>query len=376
MYPQSSTSPSINEIVGNQLFLGNLSSAKSPELRARLGITHILSVCQEFYSTGPTHLAISIADCEYEDILVHLPKACEFIQQALDEGGRVLVHCVMGVSRSTTVLAAYRRPCVLPNYGFLKQLDVFAECGYHPSNESPAYISWKRKQQQHVTQFLNQMVDTTPIIPEQLFLSRYIRIRAPLKRHAYLGFILCSEFPDDPRQAQSLIQELGITHVLSISPCELPRLPASVKRYNIKLTSQQDSLLLAIPEACNFIRDAVVRQGLVLVHSLAESKAAIVVCSYPLPLFNRTTNFTRHLELFGACGYAPTADHPLVMEWTGRLPSGMVKTGLCSQQITAAMNAAAASLLSETSLDIEAFGDALQKIHVSHSNKRVKGVVS
>ncbi|KAK7015901.1 hypothetical protein VNI00_019009 [Paramarasmius palmivorus] len=374
MYPQSSTSPSINEIVGNQLFLGNLSSAKSPELRARLGITHILSVCQEFYSTGPTHLAISIADCEYEDILVHLPKACEFIQQALDEGGRVLVHCVMGVSRSTTVLAAYRRPCVLPNYGFLKQLDVFAECGYHPSNESPAYISWKRKQQQHVTQFLNQMVDTTPIIPEQLFLS--------------------SEFPDDPRQAQSLIQELGITHVLSISPCELPRLPASVKRYNIKLTSQQDSLLLAIPEACNFIRDAVVRQGLVLVHSLAESKAAIVVCSYlmrtrnissaqscriledALPLFNRTTNFTRHLELFGACGYAPTADHPLVMEWTGRLPSGMVKTGLCSQQITAAMNAAAASLLSETSLDIEAFGDALQKIHVSHSNKRVKGVVS
>jgi hypothetical protein len=41
------------------------------------------------------------------------------------------------------------------------------------------------------------------------------------------------------------------------------------------------------------------------------------------------------------------------------------------------MNAAAASLLSETSLDIEAFGDALQKIHVSHSNKRAKeGVVS
>ncbi|EEB92240.1 hypothetical protein MPER_09281, partial [Moniliophthora perniciosa FA553] len=104
MYPQSSTSPSVDEIVENQLYIGDLSSAKSPELREQLGITHIVSVCQEFHYTGPKHLSISVADCEYEDILIHLPKACKFIQQALDEHGRVLVHCVMGISRSTTVL--------------------------------------------------------------------------------------------------------------------------------------------------------------------------------------------------------------------------------------------------------------------------------
>jgi len=48
-----------------------------------------------------------VDDFEYEDILVHLPQSCQFIQTALDEGGKVLVHCVMGVSRSATVVCAY-----------------------------------------------------------------------------------------------------------------------------------------------------------------------------------------------------------------------------------------------------------------------------
>lgn len=34
-----------------------------------------------------------------------------------------------------------------------------------------------------------------------------------------------------------------------------------------------------------------------------------------LPLFNPTVNFCRNLELFEACGYQPTRDHPVVQEW-------------------------------------------------------------
>lgn len=85
----------------------SLPGAMSSDLRASLGITHVLSVCPNYPSTGPHHLQIPVLDTENENLLIHLPQACRFIQDALDSGGRVLVHCVMGVSRSCAVTAAY-----------------------------------------------------------------------------------------------------------------------------------------------------------------------------------------------------------------------------------------------------------------------------
>ncbi|EGN92577.1 hypothetical protein SERLA73DRAFT_65520 [Serpula lacrymans var. lacrymans S7.3] len=98
---------SVDEIVDGKIYIGNLSAALSLEWRSKLGISHVLSVCPEYSSTGPKHLTICVQDSEYEDLLIHLPQACQFIQSALDEGGKILVHCVMGVSRSTTVVCAY-----------------------------------------------------------------------------------------------------------------------------------------------------------------------------------------------------------------------------------------------------------------------------
>lgn len=85
----------------------SLRGAMSPELRANYGISHILSVCPNYPTTGPNHMQIAVLDTEHENLLIHLPKACQFIQDALDSGDRVLVHCVMGVSRSVTVVSAY-----------------------------------------------------------------------------------------------------------------------------------------------------------------------------------------------------------------------------------------------------------------------------
>lgn len=53
-------------------------------------------------------MVIPVQDSEYEDLLIHLPNACLFIETALSRNGKVLVHCVMGVSRSATVICAYR----------------------------------------------------------------------------------------------------------------------------------------------------------------------------------------------------------------------------------------------------------------------------
>lgn len=52
-------------------------------------------------------MSISVEDTEYDDLLIKLPEACAFIQKAIEHGGRVLVHCVMGISRSSTVVAAF-----------------------------------------------------------------------------------------------------------------------------------------------------------------------------------------------------------------------------------------------------------------------------
>ena len=97
-------------------FLFSLSAGLSVEHRDRLSITHIVSVCPDYPSTGPRHLTIPVQDSELDNLLIHLPEACRFIQNALEQGGRILLHCVMGISRSTTVLAAYRESiffCVL-----------------------------------------------------------------------------------------------------------------------------------------------------------------------------------------------------------------------------------------------------------------------
>jgi len=122
--------PSSNEILKDQLYLGkyvviydsalvnvlltnlvSLASAQSLEHRQKLQVTHIVSVCQEYLPTGGgpnSHLYIPVDDTEYEDLLIHLPRAYRFIQEALNDGGRVLVHCVMGISRSATVVAGFR----------------------------------------------------------------------------------------------------------------------------------------------------------------------------------------------------------------------------------------------------------------------------
>ena len=59
-------------------------------------------------SSGISHLRIPVEDIDYADLLIWLPHACAFIDSALRCGGKVLVHCVQGLSRSAAVVCAYR----------------------------------------------------------------------------------------------------------------------------------------------------------------------------------------------------------------------------------------------------------------------------
>ncbi|KAG0700963.1 protein-tyrosine phosphatase-like protein [Suillus ampliporus] len=339
------------------VFIGNLTAALSTDVRKKFGITHLLSVCTEYSSVDPNHLTIPVQDSEYEDLLIHLPQGCSFIQSALDQGGKVLVHCAMGVSRSPTVVCAYlmstqrlsahaaiqyvrkRRPKIHPNYGFMKQLITFGDCRFKPSCTNAEYIAWKRRQRREVSKYLDLIADTVPVIPDQLYLS--------------------SDFPGDPDAAESLLLDLGMTHVLSISSAQLPKpdLPLFNHCFIDIPNNGREALLLELPTACKFISDAITRGGQVLVQCRVELRACIVVCAYlmftrhvsprqalgliasALPLYNPTDNFYRHLDLFAACNYAPTPNNPLVQAWiSGGTQGG--KPSLKKKSATTTNNAA------------------------------------
>ena len=61
-------------------------------------------------------MSIPVDDEDREDLLSWFEPGIAFITAAIAAGGRVLVHCVAGVSRSPTVRStalAFTRPCIL-----------------------------------------------------------------------------------------------------------------------------------------------------------------------------------------------------------------------------------------------------------------------
>jgi hypothetical protein len=98
-----------------------------------------------------------------------------------------------------------------------------------------------------------------------------------------IDFILTgSELPKDREQRDLFLAELSITHFLSVSPSQTTSIGlSSVKHHHLNITNTfQEALLLALPEACDFIRKALTGHGQVLVHCRAEMRACIIVAAY------------------------------------------------------------------------------------------------
>lgn len=128
------------------LFVGSYGSANNLEALRNAGITHILCVSPSLEFKFPesfTYLRLAVADVSSFRISDVFEEALGFIDSAIGAGGKVLVHCFMGRSRSATIVLAYLisrqkltlhealaklrlvRPQAQPNSGFYQELVAF-----------------------------------------------------------------------------------------------------------------------------------------------------------------------------------------------------------------------------------------------------------
>lgn len=140
----------VNQVWSN-IYIGDEKTALERKGLRDLGITHVLNAAEGKWNnvlTGAEYyndMAIQYLGVEADDkptfnISQYFCSTTQFIHEALsDPQNKVLVHCVMGRSRSATLVLAYlmmkhsltvvdaivhvrKQRCILPNHGFLKQL--------------------------------------------------------------------------------------------------------------------------------------------------------------------------------------------------------------------------------------------------------------
>jgi len=134
-------------VESDNIWLGSLESACD---RHGLKMHNVQNVVSAVYDINPIfpddpellYLKVPVIDKPTADIAKHFDRAIDFIDTAVKKKQGVLIHCVYGISRSSTLVCAYlvrkhgmsvkaaiehvkkRRPQAEPNSGFLIQLEA------------------------------------------------------------------------------------------------------------------------------------------------------------------------------------------------------------------------------------------------------------
>jgi hypothetical protein len=128
------------------LYLGSYRNACDKKEINDLNILYVLNCAIECYDHFPKNIKychVKLNDLPYFNILPYLNKSSDFIEEARKNKKNILVHCQLGISRSTSCVIAYmikymnyncldalefikkKRKQVMPNYGFIEQLIKF-----------------------------------------------------------------------------------------------------------------------------------------------------------------------------------------------------------------------------------------------------------
>lgn len=133
------------------LFLGDYVISRNPTRLEELGVTHVVNCAcgtefnmvntneDYFHKSGIAFHGIPARDTWKFQLAPYFDDAVDFIDSALNSGGKVYVHCMSGVSRSSTIVLAFlilkrgmglmkavqtvrQKRKIMPNDGFLKEL--------------------------------------------------------------------------------------------------------------------------------------------------------------------------------------------------------------------------------------------------------------
>ncbi|KAG5459167.1 MAG: Serine/threonine/tyrosine-interacting protein, partial [Olpidium bornovanus] len=96
-------------------WLGPYCCSKNLSLLQSRGITHVVclrdsverSIIRPHFPDKFQYLIIEVSDSPLENLIPHFAGARQFVEGALKSGGRVLVHCNDGISRSPAFAVAY-----------------------------------------------------------------------------------------------------------------------------------------------------------------------------------------------------------------------------------------------------------------------------
>ena len=135
-------------VINYRLYQGKGDQATNEKIIDDLKITHVINITKEHpnaFGDKLTYLRIAVEDVKTSNLLKYFQESCDFITKAFQKKGVVLIHCNLGVSRSSTITLAYlmqtqhisledaltflrtRRSCARPNFGFLSQLAKWEE---------------------------------------------------------------------------------------------------------------------------------------------------------------------------------------------------------------------------------------------------------
>ena len=156
--------PDYDEIVPG-LYLGNIESTKDYNFLKRNNIKYVISLTNNYVKFNPNeikHIHFRVRDAPYEDLISLFDICHSFINDGLSKGYGVLIHCDMGISRSSTIVISYlmkkmkkpfadvfrrvrlRRPKVNPNFGFQAQLLLFDKMNYTRHGNNPYHALYHK----------------------------------------------------------------------------------------------------------------------------------------------------------------------------------------------------------------------------------------
>eukprot|EP01006_Ploeotia_vitrea_P047360 TRINITY_DN67121_c3_g11_i1.p1 TRINITY_DN67121_c3_g11~~TRINITY_DN67121_c3_g11_i1.p1 ORF type:complete len:340 (+),score=53.42 TRINITY_DN67121_c3_g11_i1:636-1655(+) len=138
---QQTPTDSLCCLLRDKIWVCNYEVARDFAILTNLNITHVLNTANECRCMYPEHFQykqLTLFDQPEEDITPYLVDTCQWMEQVLSSGGRLLVHCNMGKSRSVSCILYY----LMIKYGWTMskaQEHVKAKRGF--CNPNRGYIS-------------------------------------------------------------------------------------------------------------------------------------------------------------------------------------------------------------------------------------------